>query len=105
MIARDFTGEDYDMLSRLDELDSPGYGGPRPGMEQGDINRLPLHLVTEAEVQANPKKSCSICLEPYQVADSLRTLACMHQFHKDCVDHWLESHSNCPICKFDAFVE
>ena len=48
--------------------------------------------------------SCSICLAPYVVNDVVRTLSCLHIFHKDCIDHWLEEHSTCPVCKSDALI-
>lgn len=44
-------------------------------------------------------KSCPICIEEFEDGNEVRYLWCMHRFHKDCVDKWLEKHSNCPMCK------
>lgn len=46
-------------------------------------------------------ESCAICLESYQEGESLRKMPCQHTFHKDCVDHWLESRTTCPYCRMD----
>jgi hypothetical protein len=50
----------------------------------------------------NNMRRCNICLGPYEIGDEVRTLLCLHQFHRECVDTWLRSHNNCPICKFTA---
>lgn len=44
---------------------------------------------------------CAICIETYKVSDTLRSLPCRHDFHKNCIDPWLLEHRNCPICKMD----
>ena len=28
-----------------------------------------------------------------------RVLPCGHQYHRDCVDHWLQMNKTCPVCK------
>jgi len=46
------------------------------------------------------KECCNICCEDYITGQYKRTLpACKHIFHKKCVDKWLKSKSNCPICR------
>jgi len=46
------------------------------------------------------KECCNICCEDYVVGQYKRTLpVCNHVFHKKCVDKWLKSKSNCPICR------
>ena len=46
------------------------------------------------------KECCNICCEDYVVGQYKRTLpSCNHVFHKKCVDKWLKSKSNCPICR------
>ena len=42
---------------------------------------------------------CAICLEPYQDGNELRTVMCLHRFHKNCIDRWLRTNCICPICK------
>ncbi|XWS38761.1 hypothetical protein CRYUN_Cryun19dG0158000 [Craigia yunnanensis] len=43
---------------------------------------------------------CSVCLSEFQEDESLRLLPkCGHAFHVQCIDTWLKSHSNCPMCR------
>ncbi|XP_028118732.1 RING-H2 finger protein ATL57-like [Camellia sinensis] len=45
-------------------------------------------------------KSCTICLSEFLEGESVRVLPkCLHPFHVPCIDMWLYSHSNCPICR------
>ncbi|KAJ0244551.1 RING-H2 finger protein ATL51 [Hirschfeldia incana] len=46
---------------------------------------------------------CSVCLSEFQENERLRLLPeCNHAFHVPCIDTWLKSHSNCPLCR--AFI-
>ncbi|WVZ74118.1 hypothetical protein U9M48_022340 [Paspalum notatum var. saurae] len=49
---------------------------------------------------------CSVCLGEFRDGESLRLLPkCSHAFHLPCIDTWLKSHSNCPLCRCNiAFV-
>ncbi|XP_049398569.1 RING-H2 finger protein ATL54-like [Solanum stenotomum] len=43
---------------------------------------------------------CSVCLNEFQDDDSLKLLPkCNHAFHIDCIDMWIRSHVNCPLCR------
>ncbi|XP_016484979.1 RING-H2 finger protein ATL54-like [Nicotiana tabacum] len=44
--------------------------------------------------------NCSVCLNEFQEEESLRLLPnCKHAFHIHCIDTWLRSHTNCPLCR------
>ena len=48
-----------------------------------------------------PVTSCTSCLQPFEVGETLVRLACMHFFHKECVTRWFSSpiHGHrCPCC-------
>ncbi|KAL2514083.1 RING-H2 finger protein ATL51 [Forsythia ovata] len=46
---------------------------------------------------------CAVCLSEFQENESLRLLPkCIHAFHLPCIDTWLKSHSNCPLCRVDV---
>lgn len=48
---------------------------------------------------------CSVCLNEFQEHESLRLLPkCNHAFHIDCIDTWLRSHTNCPLCRAGIVV-
>ncbi|XP_077224362.1 RING-H2 finger protein ATL52-like [Tasmannia lanceolata] len=43
---------------------------------------------------------CSVCLNEFQEDENLRLLPkCSHAFHLPCIDTWLKSHTNCPLCR------
>ncbi|XP_059641838.1 RING-H2 finger protein ATL54-like [Cornus florida] len=43
---------------------------------------------------------CSVCLNEFQEDECLRLLPkCSHAFHIPCIDTWLRSHKNCPLCR------
>ncbi|KAL4385119.1 hypothetical protein GQ457_15G012780 [Hibiscus cannabinus] len=43
---------------------------------------------------------CSVCLNEFQEDEALRLLPkCSHAFHIPCIDNWLRSHTNCPMCR------
>ncbi|XP_040985883.1 E3 ubiquitin-protein ligase Os04g0590900-like [Juglans microcarpa x Juglans regia] len=43
---------------------------------------------------------CSVCLSEFEEDESIRLLPkCSHAFHLPCIDTWLKSHSNCPLCR------
>lgn len=43
---------------------------------------------------------CAVCLNEFQEDETLRLLPkCDHAFHVPCIDTWLTSHTNCPMCR------
>ncbi|KAJ8768958.1 hypothetical protein K2173_023953 [Erythroxylum novogranatense] len=43
---------------------------------------------------------CSVCLNEFREYETLRLLPkCSHAFHINCIDTWLRSHTNCPMCR------
>ncbi|XP_002522602.2 RING-H2 finger protein ATL54 [Ricinus communis] len=43
---------------------------------------------------------CSVCLNEFEEDETLRLLPkCSHAFHIPCIDTWLRSHTNCPLCR------
>ena len=44
---------------------------------------------------------CSICQEHTNPDSVWRELGCGHMYHRACIDTWLGSHSQCPICRRD----
>jgi hypothetical protein len=44
--------------------------------------------------------SCAVCLGEYEIGEMIRQLPdCHHQFHLDCIDQWLATHTTCPMCR------
>ncbi|KAG5237596.1 RING-H2 finger protein [Salix suchowensis] len=39
----------------------------------------------------------------FEEGEELRILPeCLHSYHVECIDMWLHSHTNCPMCRTDA---
>ncbi|KAM1155764.1 hypothetical protein ACFX13_027200 [Malus domestica] len=43
---------------------------------------------------------CVVCLSVFEDGEEVRKLpTCNHSFHAPCIDMWLNSHSDCPLCR------
>lgn len=70
-------------------------------------NNIPAHKYHKAGISCNlvgKDGVCAVCLGEFEEGEELRTLPeCLHSFHVSCIDMWLFSHPNCPICRADPF--
>lgn len=94
---RDFSAEDYEMLLELDEQ-----------AKSSQSNELEITLllsqmpVTRVTASGSSRGSqCSICLENMAVGEEVRTLPCMHIFHRACIDKWVAMPGAVPKCPID----
>jgi len=72
------------------------------------INDLPTRIfkLKSKKGSANSQedsnqRSCCICFDDYKENEMVRTLPCLHFFHKECIDRWLFKSQTCPLCKVD----
>jgi E3 ubiquitin-protein ligase RNF38/44 len=102
-----------------DPADEPQPQQPEPPASNGELqlraggaantaDRLPAfkysrtvkHNVTGGGEEA---PTCSVCLGAFQLGEKVRLLpACLHLYHAECIDLWLDAHSTCPICRSDT---
>ncbi|KAJ7952170.1 putative Ring finger protein, partial [Quillaja saponaria] len=62
------------------------------------MDRLPKILFDE-ELRARDTLCC-VCLGEFEVMEELLQIPyCKHVFHVDCIHHWLQSNSTCPLCR------
>merc|ERR1712232_40626 len=95
---RDFTSDDYEMLLRLDEAPTRGSAAKEQKLlQEVALRPLPVRKVAKGEGLGN----CSICLEEMLPNSEVRTLPCMHCFHRKCIDKWLLSPGVVPRCPVD----
>ncbi|CAF0934082.1 unnamed protein product [Adineta ricciae] len=69
------------------------------GLSEEDIKRIPkVTYKKSSKSKANDDK-CAICLSNYKTGETLKRLRCDHFFHSDCIDPWLKTSVQCPICR------
>ncbi|XP_062190970.1 RING-H2 finger protein ATL16-like [Phragmites australis] len=69
------------------------------GLEEAAIRRIPTFRYRNKcpEVKAS---DCAVCLAEFRDGERLRLLPpCLHAFHIDCIDAWLQASANCPLCR------
>lgn len=58
---------------------------------------LPSFAITQED--CDQKTQCTICCEPFCVAEQVKELRCSHKFHEECLLLWLEEARRCPLCR------
>lgn len=70
------------------------------GLHESIIRGIPTFQFKGGEVEDTSFFGCVVCLNVFQVQDTIRVLPnCSHAFHLDCIDIWLQSNTNCPLCR------
>jgi hypothetical protein len=69
------------------------------GLQQSVIDSITVFKYKKDEGLIDGTE-CSVCLTEFQEDESLRLLPkCSHAFHTPCIDTWLRTHKNCPLCR------
>ncbi|GFQ04118.1 RING-H2 finger protein atl2 [Phtheirospermum japonicum] len=68
------------------------------GLDFSAVNALPT-FVYESK-SGEPPLECAVCLSDFEVCETGRVMPeCKHCFHIECIDMWLQSHCECPLCR------
>mmetsp|Transcript_26583 Transcript_26583/g.26247 ORF Transcript_26583/g.26247 Transcript_26583/m.26247 type:complete len:99 (+) Transcript_26583:1170-1466(+) len=63
-----------------------GIGGPQTmSAPEEIIQSLPVKCLSSIPEDAEASK-CMVCLEPYAIGETVKTLPCFHMFHTNCID-------------------
>ncbi|KAJ4717818.1 RING-H2 finger protein [Melia azedarach] len=50
--------------------------------------------------EGGPGSECVVCLSGFEDGESVSLLrSCKHSYHSSCIETWLYSHSDCPVCR------
>ena len=52
-------------------------------------------------------KTCQICIEKYKSGDDIawsKNEDCFHAYHLECIEDWLMSNDDCPMCRRNYLV-
>ncbi|KAL1564628.1 RING-type E3 ubiquitin transferase [Salvia divinorum] len=93
--------EDDDGGDFLDEdvVDHPIWYIRTIGLQPSVINAITIVKYKSADGLVEGT-DCAVCLSEFQEDETLRLLPkCSHAFHIPCIDTWLASHTNCPMCR------
>ncbi|XP_008219357.1 PREDICTED: RING-H2 finger protein ATL54-like [Prunus mume] len=81
------------------QVDHPVWLISTVGLQQSIINSITVCKYKKDEGLIEGAE-CSVCLTEFQEDETLRLLPkCSHAFHVSCIDTWLRSHTNCPLCR------
>lgn len=70
------------------------------GLDESLIKSIAVCRYRKGDGVVEGSADCAVCLCEFQEGESLRLLPkCNHAFHLPCIDAWLRSHSNCPLCR------
>ncbi|TKY62369.1 RING-H2 finger protein ATL16 [Spatholobus suberectus] len=71
------------------------------GLDESAIREIPTLEFTNGDVEKNQSVcGCVVCLTEFQEHDMLKVLPnCKHAFHVHCIDIWLQTNANCPLCR------
>lgn len=71
------------------------------GLDESVIREIPTFQFIRGEGGGDQSVyGCVVCLTEFQEQDVLKVLPnCNHAFHLDCIDIWLQSNANCPLCR------
>ncbi|XP_031123897.1 E3 ubiquitin-protein ligase Os04g0590900-like [Ipomoea triloba] len=70
------------------------------GLDEALIKSITVFKYKKGDGVVIDGSDCPVCLSEFQEDENLRLLPkCSHSFHVNCIDTWLKSHSNCPLCR------
>ncbi|KNA11992.1 hypothetical protein SOVF_129910 [Spinacia oleracea] len=105
------TNDDTDSLATPTLYPDGGSTAVQKGLDEALIRSIPViefrklkseRKVNDTTVSAEPATSyeCAVCLSEFEEGERLRVIPyCCHAFHIDCIDVWLQSNANCPLCR------
>lgn len=91
--------ERHDEFLDQDVVDHPIWYIRTIGLQPSVINAISVVKYSKSDGLIEGT-DCSVCLSDFQEDETLRLLPkCNHAFHISCIDTWLRSHTNCPLCR------
>lgn len=82
-----------------EELSPDQWGNAQSGLDETLIKKITVCKYQKGDGLIEGT-DCAVCLCEFQENESLRLMPkCSHAFHLPCIDTWLKSQSNCPLCR------
>ncbi|CAM0943128.1 unnamed protein product [Alopecurus aequalis] len=88
----------------LPVVHGPASDEARIGLAEHAIQALPAFRYSKGmkndDDTGGDTSECAVCLGEFQEEERVRLLpGCLHVFHADCIDTWLQGNANCPLCR------
>ncbi|KNA03728.1 hypothetical protein SOVF_206310 [Spinacia oleracea] len=99
--ARFLDSETSDPLARVDSLihDPTRPAAAAAGLDDAFIRQITVFKYRREDNLIDGTE-CAVCLTEFNEDENLRLMPnCEHAFHIPCIDTWLKTHSNCPLCR------
>lgn len=97
--------EDFINENRGPEFVHPIWFINSVGLQQSVIDSIAIFKYKRDDALTEGTE-CSVCLGEFEEDESLRLLPnCSHAFHTPCIDTWLRSHKNCPMCRAPVVLD
>ncbi|KAL6964878.1 RING-type E3 ubiquitin transferase [Sarracenia purpurea var. burkii] len=73
-------------------------GAEAEGLDEATVKSIAIRKSENGEVDG--RSECPVCLGEFGEDEKVRVLPkCRHAFHLRCIDAWLKSHTDCPLCR------
>ncbi|KAF7846826.1 hypothetical protein BT93_C1997 [Corymbia citriodora subsp. variegata] len=90
-------------LERLVEVPAASRSFENPHLNLLSSFKYKKDAATAAALGPGSEYECAVCLSAFEEGEEVRQLPrCKHSFHVSCIDMWLYSHSDCPLCRSPA---
>eukprot|EP00347_Sterkiella_histriomuscorum_P019388 403341818 len=88
----------YEQMLELGER----IGKVSKGLTQQQISKIPWKFW---RASLTKKTDCSICFEEFADNQKFKVLPdCLHEYHHDCINKWLNEEKRCPVCNKDVII-
>ena len=67
-------------------------------IDKSILDNLNVNIIDDINAILDAK--CIICLQDYVLGDKYIILPCIHNYHEECIKHWLNINNKCPICNY-----
>ena len=84
---------------QLEQLNQNNRTNNMPNLPNYTIIQNKIIKIKEYKLNNISEEICSICLETYTKNDIINILKCGHKYHDKCIDGWIETNNNCPLCR------
>ena len=87
------------LLNFIMRFESTLHGNP-PASQRA-IDKLKKVKVNSDNLKQFENITCNICLNNFVIDDNVLILDCHHEFHDNCIVHWLKMRNTCPVCRHE----